>query len=108
VAVALGARVGGGVAVAVGTEVLVDVGVHVGVNGAGVGEGVGVEVSETVAVAVGRAELGGGGVARPAAAWPKLARNTEKAISMARICLTAYLPPEASSPPSKHPSAHCS
>ncbi len=48
----------------------------------------------------------GTGVPVSLAAWPKLAKNTEKAISMARICLTAYLPPGRSIPPSRHTSAH--
>ncbi len=69
----------------------------VAVGGTGIavgGTAVGVLVLTTVGVFVGTGAAGavvavGVGAAFSPAAWPKLARNTEKAISMARNCLTA-------------------
>ena len=102
---------GGGVAVARGDQAAVGVVVDdalgvalpvgedaetaAGVVGVPDGAVVGVAVADSVAATTDEATGAAGvGVESALAAWPKLARNTEKAISMARNCLTAYEPPE--------------
>lgn len=105
-AAAVAAGAGALVAVGAGADVVVG-GTGVGVLAVtAVGTVVGVAVASGVEVPTAAEMAVGVGVASSLAAWPKLARNTEKAIRMARICLTAYLPPEPSVPPSRHTSAN--